>query len=486
MESRSDHVSFDDVLSATGCVSHTEEHVCGSSRLIPGVCDPHEFVRESASPFDPGPFPKIHEWKSHPSKGERTLMSADTAWERSLAGAKAEEDAVRRNIRRALAPAHGDAHQPSDGDIAMSGVSDEGLSPTVSQLASVWFGDPYCRLWEAGLGGASRERVLRLLGTTCHHAAHSASATKFYDPAMRINGSGCLSHDEYVSSWKALGNHGRPASSSPSTSSSSSRGPVQLWQKMETCLNETCRTVFIEGNTGMIHLSVDDDKVHHGSKRKTWTGDLKKTRHVKCNRRGLVCETAVSPFRGFLYQFRWERHGDTAALSFQRLATGAFGELPLALQRVEFNFDRGYTDMKLVAWLLQHGGDIQGTVQRTPWVPFTFDQVVSQNDTRELVPSKGTPALFIKTAKATSKRSQDLAMFIYRCGGKATMFWSSIHQLQEWDMVLLRRHIPSALPCGSGSSSRLGDSSSHGADVPLRLHPDSPPVANVLRGEATR
>ena len=72
-----------------------------------------------------------------------------------------------------------------------------------------------------------------------------------------------------------------------------------------------------------------------------------------------------------------------------------------------FYSDRGCWNISLVKHMSLHGRDLTGTVKRTFWYLFTYDQELKKNDTRQLLETKGPSTLC--SAKATVEKRNLIA-----------------------------------------------------------------------------
>ncbi len=147
---------------------------------------------------------------------------------------------------------------------------------------------------------------------------------------------------------------------------------------------------------------VDDDKMHYQSEKNDTQG-LKRTQHVRDNRKGFVAHTACYTASGLPIGIGWERSSDdSTATATERLiraqlspTNGQYG--PPMLPNTEFAMDQGYCIPSLLFdFFLPSGCDYLGTVKWCPVFPFTFDQKVAPGDKRQVVKPKGFKSLFQK------------------------------------------------------------------------------------------
>ena len=87
-------------------------------------------------------------------------------------------------------------------------------------------------------------------------------------------------------------------------------------------------------------------------------------------------------------------------------------------------------------YLIASGAEVVGTVKRMAqcW-PFTYDQVLKENDRRTLVGGKGAATLYLKWCKAGTKY---LFASAFRNGsGKVATAISTMHTQHHWEGVVL-------------------------------------------------
>jgi len=99
-----------------------------------------------------------------------------------------------------------------------------------------------------------------------------------------------------------------------------------------------------------------------------------------------------------------------------------------SLPHTKFAMDWGYCFPSLLySFFLPSGADIMGTIKQSPMFPFTYDQKLSQNDTRQSVNTKGFKSIFLKNLKLKEKQITGIA---YRDGkGGVTLgLWLQLNQ----------------------------------------------------------
>ena len=194
-----------------------------------------------------------------------------------------------------------------------------------------------------------------------------------------------------------------------------------------------------------LRLVLDDDKVHCENNTSSSWGTLKRVKHVKCNRFGLTVHTLASSCTGLIFGLRAHTVDDSNKSCVQKILSSQFKDRDRDfpdLRNVTVAIDRGYgDDSSLLSWIVSMGGSVIGTMKRTLWAPFTWDQ------------SKRFPSdkrIFEKTSgfryarqkyhqlKEGTKVFGMLVSFFYRNGfGGAVMLFSSMREHREeiWDRL---------------------------------------------------
>ena len=218
------------------------------------------------------------------------------------------------------------------------------------------------------------------------------------------------------------------------------------WMELEQAFNTISKEILISTPiTEPLRLVMDDDKVHCESKDDTYWSTIQKMKHVVCNRWGLTVHTLASSTTGLIYGIRTQRKEDSTCESVKKVLGFLFkkrnSDLP-DLTNVFVSVDRGYSDSKnLITWIVKSLGNIFGTMKRTLWAPFTFDQKkYFAGDQRVFEKSEGFRFSLMKYLylKDNNKNISFFTAFFYRNGfGGATMLQSTemAHRFNLWDRV---------------------------------------------------
>jgi hypothetical protein len=329
--------------------------------------------------------------------------------------AKTEIDFVREKVR------------------AATGMKD----PTIKDLWDLIFGprSKMGQLLEQQLL-MKREDMEKALGTFFLAAAYNLSKTKIFDRNSLVNLDGLANEKTYQLFWNLLskfGSNGQGNATSP-------RGFRPLWLVIQSAFNDTCRELFVEGFEEYMRITIDDDKMHYQAEKMDTQG-LKRTQHVRDNRKGFVAHTACYTASGLPIGIEWERsNDDSTTAATERLIRGQLSPMsgqngPPMLANTEFAMDRGYCLPSLLYdFFLPSGADVLGTMKRCPMFPFTFDQKIGAGDKRQVIDTKGFKALFLK--KLTT-REKNLTGIAYRDGkGGITLGLTTFEQNRHWDLVL--------------------------------------------------
>jgi hypothetical protein len=301
-------------------------------------------------------------------------------------------------------------------------------------------------LWDLILGpmislleekiGLDKEHLRKVIGTYTLAAAYGLSKTQVFSKNSFVKVDGLTTEQDYQDFWNSVARCGCKESGK----NEYVRGLRPLWMDMQHDLNETCRKLFVEGFSGFMRVLIDDDKMHYNIE-KADTQGLKKSQHVRDNRKGFVAHTACYTASGLPIGIEWERSGDdTTAAATERLIRAQLSpmsgqhDLPM-LANTEFCMDRGYCLPSLLFdFLLPSGADILGTMKRSPMFPFTYEQKLTSSDKRQLIEKKGFRNLFLKKLRA---RDKDITGIAYRDGkGGVTLALTTFEQTRHWDLVL--------------------------------------------------
>ena len=218
--------------------------------------------------------------------------------------------------------------------------------------------------------------------------------------------------------------------------------------KLESSFNDLNKNFFIMSQIeSKLRLVIDDDKVHCESTMKRYWSTIQKMKHVVCNRWGLTVHTLASSVTGLIYGVRTQRVEDSTSESVKKVLSLQFkrpnSDIP-DLRNLFLAVDRGYSDCKsLITWVVKCSGVMFGTIKRTLWAPFTFDQKKNYtSDSRVFEKSQGYRYLTTKyTLLMDNNRPISyFSAFFYRNGfGGATMLQSTDihHRFNIWDRLEL-------------------------------------------------
>ena len=177
-----------------------------------------------------------------------------------------------------------------------------------------------------------------------------------------------------------------------------------FWEEVETALNEDCRDLFlrsINSSTGdtakhKLRIALDDDKVHfqfsslNVKRDKNHLCGMCGQMHVRTGVRGMTIDSAVSAATGFPLCFRVRRQGETERDNYDymlrfmfqhRFTVGAARDV--ALSGIVFCSDRGYWKVPVMLLILGLSGTIFGTLMRSYWATYTYDQPKERRGKRE-------------------------------------------------------------------------------------------------------
>ena len=195
----------------------------------------------------------------------------------------------------------------------------------------------------------------------------------------------------------------------------------------------------------MLRLVLDDDKLHcDGLKPGIWNS-IKRVKHVVCNRWGANVHTLAGSVSGIIFSITVEQREDSildciksCLISCFRMGNSRYPNL----MQVLFGFDRGYGVKGLVPYITQHNGHTFGTVKRTVYNPYTYDQKPQGKWDKRMFKTKEGAVLVDRVIApvkdANQEKVADLVSIFYRNGfGGAPMFQSTLptHQIDEWDRI---------------------------------------------------
>jgi hypothetical protein len=280
----------------------------------------------------------------------------------------------------------------------------------------------------------------KIMGTFFVASSLRISAKTLYDDAL-IDKSKLCSYEEYLAFWKAI------------TMRDSQRydsSKIYLWQLVVDVVNSLCRDFFLSNweSQEEKHVTADDDKYHFNGRMGFYdTCGLKPSQFTRENRRGFVFHTLVFTASGIPLGLEAEHISDSGSfdtvsrLLTQQLAPGHRSSTRIPnLTRHVIYADRLYWEKKfLYNYVLPSGADVgPSTHKRVHDFPFTYEQKLTRNDTRELIEKKGAKCIKLKKRQAGP---HFLAAIAYRDGyGKVALGISSGASRvlsKHWDFHLM-------------------------------------------------
>eukprot|EP00956_Cyclotella_meneghiniana_P000695 scaffold739_cov66-Cyclotella_meneghiniana.AAC.3 len=243
----------------------------------------------------------------------------------------------------------------------------------------------------------SYEEVSQFLATT-YFAAEFGATVKHLEDHRAIKYDGYMKSDRINEIWKAISVVGKTGSEE------------KLWQEIQDALNKSLKDLFLAEGEGfrpnVMRIALDDDKVHFHMATSAMRKDgeyllgMKACQHVKSNVRGFTIDSAVSSATGFPLHFSVLRQGESNTDNYQRMLESMFshrisrGETKhAALNGIIFCSDRGYWVAPLISHILGLAGTVFGTLKRTWWVPYTYDQ--KKPNGREVIQGKYGRSCFL-------------------------------------------------------------------------------------------
>ncbi len=238
-----------------------------------------------------------------------------------------------------------------------------------------------------------------------------------------------------------------------------------FWEELEDAFNKTTVTNFYSKTKGTTlskkMWTMDDDKLHfnYGALRDVKWGTnsrLKRVRHTRDNRKGAnnhVIAYAASDIP-IASMFEHEDHlglFDCVIDLMKTVFNFKSGTKPNLSGKATLAVDIGYMRAALLAWWLETGADIMGTVMRgLNFVPFTFSKGDKEKsagsrgpDEAQIIPVKGYKTVYQKTAKCkVGSVNRAITCTAYSSGTSSSvaMFLSSRERGIEWDLVLADAH----------------------------------------------
>ena len=156
----------------------------------------------------------------------------------------------------------------------------------------------------------------------------------------------------------------------------------RLQKNMNVLLNDSCTKGWDE--TIMVHIEVDDDKVHLNHK--IATDNVRRVRHAIDNRVGIVCHALAFTSTEVLVAFEFETQNGTKSSAVIRLIKNdhAPSSAELSLNHVRHAMDRGYWSFKVTNKSTEAGSQVCGTAKICPWLPHAHGKLLKKDDNRIL------------------------------------------------------------------------------------------------------
>ena len=133
----------------------------------------------------------------------------------------------------------------------------------------------------------------------------------------------------------------------------------------------------MHNSASYIRLVLDDDKIHCEATQSMWDC-VKRVKHTVSNRFGSNLHTLASSVTGIIYQVTTEKQNDNIFDCTVRILVNSFkrpNENIPDLRNIVIGLDRGYSGYKkLVSYIKSHYGNTFGTLKRSMFAPFTYDQ----------------------------------------------------------------------------------------------------------------
>ena len=326
-----------------------------------------------------------------------------------------------------------------NGDSSMEDIGED-YTPTIEEIVNVIIGpQSECGEFLMKELNLDEETYLRFFCTFCIQSAYQVSVAQLFHTDSLLKEHATMKKDEYVKVWETMATKRRLHDSNISNS----RRQVPIWQKFEGKVNDVLREITVTDRTGKISIALDDDKIWLNLKSAPMQDlfNLKFSRHVKPNRNGLTCHTAVTSSILFPMGACFERAKDTTLGCFTRLLNSMFGQggEQANLRNVHIHSDRGYMLPAVVfEFLLNAGAELVGTIKRMSYCwPFTYKQKLREGDKRTLIDLKGAPTLFLKCCKSGNQRAKRLFASAFRNGtDNAAMALSTLHDHHQWEGVI--------------------------------------------------
>jgi hypothetical protein len=272
--------------------------------------------------------------------------------------------------------------------------------------------------------------VQRCMGTFFWCCIQDEPLKEMHSPNSIVDASNMATEAEYDFFWGCIHNTDYQLN----CNNESHRIETPFWCKVETALNTVLRKLFITGMEGRMQVTIDDDKVHYHITRIAKDFEPKPKQHVRDNRRGFTCDTAVFTATGVPVGVHIQGKNDSTTTSTKSLIRMQFapadgGNDARALTNMGFGFDHGFLAYGLCKDLIDMGGSFDAsTTRHMEWIPFTYGQKLRLSDKRTDIPTTGPKVLLQQTYKGPGPSHHQLNCFGYRNGnGGITLALSSEH-----------------------------------------------------------
>ena len=230
----------------------------------------HGMSRDAERTIFRGKHPTASQWKELNTSESAVSVTIGEANHVLWKQAQAEVEHVRHSVSSAL--------------------GGNNVSPSMSDLFNLIFGprSEIGHLLEDKLE-ISSEELGKMLGTFFLASAFSSSKTQVFNKKSMLNIEGLASGKEYQEFWDKISSCGVETTqiSKELGDLARARGSMPLWMDMQTAINRTCAKLFIKDFRTEIRTILDDDKMYFNTSKKDTQG-LKRTQHVKDNRKGFV------------------------------------------------------------------------------------------------------------------------------------------------------------------------------------------------------
>ncbi len=311
----------------------------------------------------------------------------------------------------------------------------------LKDLVHLCFGEQsefYRSFWENELN-FKRGQFAKFFGTMALQMSYKETSDALFDECSELKDSVLIEKSEYNAIWKKIANLKRiPLDNFVGAS----RRPQCLWEMTQNAVNDFLQKIIIDGRDDEICIATDDDKVWIESSGKNMNDHfgIRKTTHVKDNRKGFTDHASATMPLIFPMQFIFEMEGDNAIKCFKKLYSLMFGtnkidEIP-DLTGVYNLSDRGYTiEETIFEYLIPAGASFLHTAKRVSPFPFIWGKRPGRADRRTYLSETGTPALFIKNVHRGGRR---VSLFAFRTGtgNISAIVTNTMHQ-HEWEGITL-------------------------------------------------